>query len=99
MLIKKLGDGTVIIRMPSKREMTVNEYAMVTVGRVSNAEKASQPIGSAGRSRWFGIRPKSGLKQKKKGYHGKKIKPIKQRIDFTQITPPSSSSVYKIDHD
>lgn len=32
--------------------------------------------GKAGRSRWLGIRPKSGWFQRKGGWAGKKIKPL-----------------------
>ncbi|XP_050414152.1 39S ribosomal protein L2, mitochondrial [Patella vulgata] len=92
-LIKKIGDRC-IIRMPSKREMNVSEECTATVGRVSNIDHNKQHIGSASRARWFGIRPDSGWKQKKTGYNGRKIKPVKPVVIHKASKAPASA-IYK----
>ncbi|MEQ2184546.1 54S ribosomal protein L2 mitochondrial [Goodea atripinnis] len=57
---------------------------MVTVGRVSNIDHNKRIIGKAGRNRWLGIRPSSGLWKRKGGWAGRKIKPL----------PPMKSYVF-----
>ena len=37
-IVKKSGD-TVTLKMPSKREMVVNEHCLCVVGRVSNVDR------------------------------------------------------------
>jgi len=86
-LVRKIGNQCVV-RMPSKREMTVSQMCMASVGKVSNEEHGSIPIGSAWRKRWLGIRPRSGLKKKKTGYHGKKIRPIKPNVVYDKPKAP-----------
>ncbi|XP_060076419.1 large ribosomal subunit protein uL2m-like isoform X2 [Ylistrum balloti] len=98
MIIRKLEDNSVIIGMPSKREMRVDQYAMATVGKVSNPTHQDEKMGKAGRNRWKGIRPSSGLKQKKTGYHGKKINKPKTVISFVKIQAPTSTN-FKQNHD
>lgn len=75
-LMRKV-DERCILRLPSKREISVSQECMVTVGRVSNIDHNKKPIGKAGRSRWLGIRPQSGLWHRKTGYNGRKIKAAK----------------------
>ena len=41
------------------------------------------PIGSPNRMRWLGIRPRSGLWQRKDGYRGRKVKKPPPTIDTT----------------
>nr|CAG4641172.1 EOG090X0COM [Eulimnadia texana] len=74
-IIRKV-DNHVIIQLPSKREISVNQECMATVGRVSNPEHSSIPIGSPNRLRWLGFRPRSGLWHRKDGRFGRKIKPL-----------------------
>lgn len=84
--------------MPSKREFSLPEKCMCTVGRLSNVDHADTPIGSAQANRWLGNRPRSGLWQRKTGRFGRKIRkpPPTQEInvkpaDDTEIitfTPP-----------
>ncbi|XP_022100535.1 39S ribosomal protein L2, mitochondrial-like isoform X2 [Acanthaster planci] len=74
-LIRKTG-GQVILQLPSKQQISVSEKCMATVGRVSNENHNKKPIGKAGRNRWLGRRPSSGLWQRKGGWAGRKIKPI-----------------------
>ena len=63
-IAKKFGDQ-VVLRMPSKREVTVTKECMACVGQVSNIEHSSIPMGSPNRKRRLGIRPRSGLRKKK----------------------------------
>ncbi|KAF7669060.1 hypothetical protein LDENG_00245310 [Lucifuga dentata] len=74
-LLRKVN-GTAIVQLPSKQQVQVLETCMVTVGRVSNIDHNKQIIGKAGRNRWLGIRPSSGLWQRKGGWAGRKIKPL-----------------------
>ncbi|XP_034407370.1 39S ribosomal protein L2, mitochondrial [Cyclopterus lumpus] len=74
-LLRKVN-GTVILQLPSKQQVQVLETCMVTVGRVSNIDHNKRIIGKAGRNRWLGIRPSSGLWQRKGGWAGRKIKPL-----------------------
>ncbi|XP_072017677.1 large ribosomal subunit protein uL2m-like [Amphiura filiformis] len=74
-IVRKIG-GMVVIQLPSKRQISVSDQCMVTIGRVSNEDHNKRVIGKAGRNRWLGIRPKSGLWHRKDGRHGRKIKPL-----------------------
>ncbi|XP_040034178.1 large ribosomal subunit protein uL2m [Gasterosteus aculeatus] len=74
-LLRKVN-GTAIIQLPSKQQVQVLETCIVTVGRVSNIDHNKRIIGKAGRNRWLGIRPSSGLWQRKGGWAGRKIKPL-----------------------
>ncbi|KAM9804370.1 large ribosomal subunit protein uL2m [Neosynchiropus ocellatus] len=74
-LLRKVN-GTAIVQLPSKLQVQVQETCMVTVGRVSNIDHNKRIIGKAGRNRWLGKRPSSGLWQRKGGWAGRKIKPL-----------------------
>jgi len=76
-------DNECVIRLPSKREMIVSSACTATVGRVSNVDHNKRRIGKAGRNRWLGIRPRSGLWHRKTGRHGRKIKPPKPALVYT----------------
>ncbi|XP_071337186.1 large ribosomal subunit protein uL2m [Trachinotus anak] len=87
-LLRKVN-GTAIVQLPSKQQVQVLETCMVTVGRVSNIDHNKEIIGKAGRNRWFGIRPSSGLWQRKGGWAGRKIKPLpsmKSYLNLPSIT-------------
>ncbi|KAJ8963841.1 hypothetical protein NQ317_018471 [Molorchus minor] len=73
-IVRKAPNDHVVIMMPSKREFSLPAQNMCTVGRLSNVEHSSTPIGSAQRNRELGNRPRSGLWQRKKGIHGRKIR-------------------------
>eukprot|EP00058_Branchiostoma_floridae_P016329 XP_002601817.1 hypothetical protein BRAFLDRAFT_121156 [Branchiostoma floridae] len=66
----------VILQLPSKHQISIDERCMVTVGQVSNHEHNQRIIGKAGRNRWLGKRPSSGLWQRKGGWAGRKIRPL-----------------------
>lgn len=87
-LLRKVN-GTAIVQLPSKQQVQVLETCMVTVGRVSNIDHDKRVIGKAGRNRWLGIRPSSGLWQRKGGWAGRKIKPLppmKSYVNLPSIT-------------
>ncbi|XP_077469202.1 large ribosomal subunit protein uL2m [Stigmatopora argus] len=88
-LLRKVN-GTAIVQLPSKRQVQVLETCMVTVGRVSNVDHNKRIIGKAGRNRWLGIRPSSGLWQRKGGWAGRKIKPLPPMKSFVNL--PSISA-------
>ncbi|XP_072379260.1 large ribosomal subunit protein uL2m [Diabrotica undecimpunctata] len=83
-VLRKAPNNYVIIMMPSKKEFSLPAQCMCTVGRLSNVEHGSTPIGSAGKNRELGNRPRSGLWQRKKGCHGRKIRrppPVRTIVD------------------
>ena len=47
-----------IIKMPSGETRMILATCMATIGSVSNAEKANEVLGKAGRKRWLGYRPR-----------------------------------------
>ncbi|XP_044257954.1 39S ribosomal protein L2, mitochondrial [Tribolium madens] len=67
-------DNRVIVMMPSKKEFSLLENCMCTVGRLSNVEHGSTPIGSPQKNRELGNRPRSGWWQRKTGRHGRKLR-------------------------
>ncbi|XP_041644764.1 39S ribosomal protein L2, mitochondrial [Cheilinus undulatus] len=88
-LLRKVS-GTVIVQLPSKQQVQVLETCMVTVGRVSNIDHNKRIIGKAGRNRWLGKRPSSGLWQRKGGWAGRKIKPLPPMKSYVNL--PSISA-------
>lgn len=83
-LLRKIN-GTAVVQLPSKQQVQVLETCMVTVGRVSNIEHNKEIIGKAGRNRWFGKRPSSGLWQRKGGWAGRKIKPLPPMKSYVNL--------------
>ncbi|KOX80164.1 39S ribosomal protein L2, mitochondrial [Melipona quadrifasciata] len=75
LILKNDGDR-VIVKMPSKKQFSLHQTCMATVGRLSNVLHGTTPIGSAQKNRELGNRPRSGLWQRKSGKHGRKIKPL-----------------------
>lgn len=73
-LVRRDGDR-LIVQMPSKKQFSLYEACMATVGRLSNIVHGSTPIGSAQKNRELGNRPRSGLWQRKTGRFGRKIRP------------------------
>lgn len=74
-ILRKDGEDRVVVKMPSKKEFSIHQTCMATVGRLSNIEHGSTPIGSAQKNRELGNRPRSGLWQRKTGRFGRKINP------------------------
>ncbi|OCT79632.1 hypothetical protein XELAEV_18026440mg [Xenopus laevis] len=83
-LLRKVN-GTAIVQLPSKRQIQVMETCVATVGRVSNIDHNKRIIGKAGRNRWLGIRPSSGLWKRKGGWAGRKIKPLPGLKSYIQL--------------
>lgn len=84
--LRRIGDKCVV-RMPSKREMVVSQECMVTVGKVSNIDHhKTKKMTKAGDNRRRGKRPASGWWQRKTGYHGRKIRPMRAPMVYEQ--PP-----------
>lgn len=75
-VVRKAPNDRVIIQLPSKKEFSLPQECMCTVGRLGNIEHGSTPIGSAQRNRELGNRPRSGWWQRKTGRHGRKIRPL-----------------------
>ena len=50
--------GNAIIKISSGETRLVNENCVATIGSVSNPDKKNVKLGSAGRKRWLGFRPK-----------------------------------------
>ncbi|XP_022207568.2 39S ribosomal protein L2, mitochondrial [Nilaparvata lugens] len=76
-VIKRTIGKRVVIKLPSKAEVALPRENMATIGRVSNIEHGKTPLGTPQANRELGIRPCSGLFQKKDGRFGRKIKPPK----------------------
>ncbi|KAK4880871.1 hypothetical protein RN001_004190 [Aquatica leii] len=73
-ITRKAPDNHIVVQMPSKKEFSLPHICMCTVGRLSNKEHSSTPIGSAQRNRELGNRPRSGWWQRKTGRFGRKIR-------------------------
>ncbi|XP_031820686.1 39S ribosomal protein L2, mitochondrial [Sarcophilus harrisii] len=90
-LLRKVN-GTAIVQLPSKRQMQVLETCMATVGRVSKVDHNKRVIGKAGRNRWLGKRPNSGLWQRKGGWAGRKIKPLPPMKSYVKLPSAAAQS-------
>ncbi|XP_072266429.1 large ribosomal subunit protein uL2m [Pyxicephalus adspersus] len=81
----------ILTSVVSHLSFKVSETCVATVGRVSNVDHNKRIIGKAGRNRWLGIRPSSGLWKRKGGWAGRKIKPlppIKSYVKLPSAGPP-----------
>ncbi|KAM6182684.1 large ribosomal subunit protein uL2m [Erethizon dorsatum] len=90
-LLRKVN-GTAIIQLPSKRQMQVLETCTATVGRVSNVDHNKRVIGKAGRNRWLGKRPNSGLWHRKGGWAGRKIRPLPPMKCYVKLPSAAAQS-------
>lgn len=82
-------DGQVIVRLPSKHEISVSEHCNAVVGQVSNPGHSSVPLGTAQANRWLGNRPSSGLWHRKDGYCGRKIHPPRAVKVYKRVPKPN----------
>ncbi|XP_040566555.1 large ribosomal subunit protein uL2m [Lepeophtheirus salmonis] len=74
-ILRDYDDKRVVIRNNNKKiEYAVDKWCQCVVGKVSTHPLKKLPIGSPNRMRWMGNRPRSGLWQRKKGIHGRKIR-------------------------
>ncbi|KAM5262437.1 large ribosomal subunit protein uL2m [Ctenodactylus gundi] len=90
-LLRKVN-GTAIIQLPSKRQMQVLDTCVATVGRVSNVDHNKRVIGKAGRNRWLGKRPNSGLWHRKGGWAGRKIRPLPPMKSYVKMPSAAAQS-------
>ncbi|XP_076142158.1 large ribosomal subunit protein uL2m [Alosa pseudoharengus] len=90
-LLRKVS-GTAIVQLPSKHQIQVSETCVATVGRVSNIDHNKRIIGKAGRNRWLGIRPSSGLWQRKGGWAGRKIRPLPPMKSYVNLPSVSAQT-------
>uniref|UniRef100_H3B6G4 Mitochondrial ribosomal protein L2 n=1 Tax=Latimeria chalumnae TaxID=7897 RepID=H3B6G4_LATCH len=81
-----------VLEMYNINFAAVLEMCMATVGRVSNIDHNKRIIGKAGRNRWLGIRPSSGLWQRKGGWAGRKIKPIPPMKNYVNLPSAFATS-------
>eukprot|EP00096_Caligus_rogercresseyi_P014660 TRINITY_DN7177_c0_g1_i1.p1 TRINITY_DN7177_c0_g1~~TRINITY_DN7177_c0_g1_i1.p1 ORF type:complete len:348 (-),score=90.20 TRINITY_DN7177_c0_g1_i1:90-1106(-) len=74
-ILRDYDDKRVVIRNNAKDlEYAVDKNCMCVVGKVSTHPLKALPLGSPNRMRWMGNRPRSGLWQRKKGIHGRKVR-------------------------
>jgi len=96
-ILRKAGQS-IVVQIPTKREIALEPTCVAVVGRVSNAIHSSIPIGSPNNLRHLGYRPRSGLWHRKTGKHGRKIKPTPPLRDFS-IRRPVKLPAYKLTMD
>lgn len=89
-ITRKAPNNHVVIQLPSKREFSLPQTCMCTVGRLSNIQHSSTPVGSAQKNRELGNRPRSGLWQRKTGKHGRKLR---RPPPLRTIEPGKSESI------
>lgn len=107
-ILRKDGDDRVVIKVPSKREFSIDKHCMATVGRLSNVLHGETHIGSVQRNRELGNRPATGLWHRKTGKDGRKIKPprpvqkiapkgekgyYEMRLNMSEYPPPKGKEV------
>merc|ERR1711894_579291 len=88
--VVKTVDGKCYVKLPSNHEVILPQECMATVGKTSNPLHNTIKLTKAGENRWKGIRPKSGLFQKKTGWLGRKLRKPKSYI--RDKVPPSPKS-------
>ena len=100
----KIGKNYVL-QTKYKKTYVLDPRCMCVVGQVSNPEYDNIPIGSVNRLRDLGWRPKSGLWQRKTGYHGRKIhdyskpqmlKPKLKQTRYVELTSRSEDAPFKV---
>ena len=72
-----------VIKCWDRLEFSIPMEAQCVVGTNSIHPLKALPIGSPNRMRWLGIRPRSGLYQKKDGTKGRKVKKPPPTIQTT----------------
>ncbi|CAG9853788.1 unnamed protein product [Phyllotreta striolata] len=92
-ILKKAPNDRVIVKLPSKREFSLPAICMCTVGRLSNVEHSSTPLGTPQKNRELGNRPRSGLWQRKTGYHGRKIRRLPPVQEITSTSPDDNETI------
>lgn len=78
-ILRRIGTK-VIVKLEGGRnglEIAIDENCYATVGKVSNTNHYTVNLCCPQRLRWKSMRPMSGLKKKKDGYCGRKVRPPK----------------------
>ncbi|UYV79581.1 MRPL2 [Cordylochernes scorpioides] len=96
-ILRKLDDGMVTLKLPSKQEICVKENCMAVVGTVLDSG-SKFPLRSTARRSWVGLRPRSGWWHRKDGYCGFKNRPTPPMKVYDKPLPPKSRQ-YKISMD
>jgi large subunit ribosomal protein L2 len=73
---RRIGN-MIVVKLPNKKEVALDERCMATVGKASNTEHHLRNLLCPQRLRWLGRRPVSGHWHRKDGYCGKKLHPPK----------------------
>ena len=73
---RRIGN-MIVVKLPSKRDVALDERCMAVVGKASNTEHHLRNKLCPQRNRWLGNRPHSGLWHRKDGYCGRKLHPPK----------------------
>jgi len=94
-VILRKVEGRVILQLPSKLQMSLNEKCLAVVGQVANADRMETfyPIGSPNRLRRLGHRPRSGFWHRKDGYCGRKVRPPPP-VKVIPLRRPATTSQY-----
>ena len=71
-------DDRVIVKLPSELTLSLDRTCMATVGQLSHASNKDEIMSHPIDKRDLGLRPRSGLWQRKDGYAGRKIHPPKK---------------------
>ncbi|XP_015783657.1 39S ribosomal protein L2, mitochondrial [Tetranychus urticae] len=79
----------IIIRIPNGQEIGIDEWCMASVGRVSNPNHYTVNTACTERRFWKGKRQNKGVKMRKDGYCGRKLRPPKplRIVDAAQLLP------------
>uniref|UniRef100_A0A1I8HYK2 Ribosomal_L2_C domain-containing protein n=1 Tax=Macrostomum lignano TaxID=282301 RepID=A0A1I8HYK2_9PLAT len=83
--VRALPDGKALVVTPSKQEMIVSQHCTVMVGQVSGS--AREKFKSFNEKRRYGIKQRSGFRQKKGDRFGRRIKFYTPRFDCTAPYP------------
>jgi len=75
-VLRRRKDGRVVVQVRERLQVALEPTCNAVVGQVSNEFFDKVHVGSATRLRWIGFRPRSGLHQRKTGYHGRKVRPL-----------------------
>jgi len=75
-VVRRTKEGRIVVHVRERLQVALEPTCNAVVGQCSNEFFDEVHVGSATRLRWLGFRPRSGLWQRKTGYHGRKVRPI-----------------------
>eukprot|EP00095_Tigriopus_kingsejongensis_P007923 maker-scaffold1210_size55525-snap-gene-0.25 protein:Tk07923 transcript:maker-scaffold1210_size55525-snap-gene-0.25-mRNA-1 annotation:"39s ribosomal protein mitochondrial" len=91
-VLKRAGDR-VIIRNTNNRDYSLHESCQCVVGKVMMEPLKALEIGSPNRLRWLGRQPSSGLRHRKTGQDGRKIRKPPPVEEVVPELPPKDTTV------